>query len=531
MEWFEQIPDEKKEGGEKDDKSDDVSKPKDSTKDTTNPSSFSPAAIGIILKDDVETVSSTVTNTLANLLRSSSSCIFGTYNMLNINKGLVLYSLAVAPVVGTIAWMTRKYLKKIVIIQQQAAIDSADFVHERLSHIAMVKTSNREDDEVDSYNEIQKKFVKIGEKASLASGLSMGIMFTMSSSAFCSILLVGRRAVKAQQMTAGQLTSFGTYSFMLALGTAGVVKALGEYSKGIQCSHRLYSLIQVVSKNENDQKHVKRDTRDDQPSIETNLVQKISMENVNFSYQTDRSKLILNNISLSLSRGEVVGLCGANGSGKSTIASLLARMYRPTNGDILLCSNSTTGDMTSVLNYTTDINRKDQVQLVQTVPQDPTLFDMTVLDNIKYSRPSASKNEVIAAMKKANCGFVSTLEGGLDYEVGRNGHRLSGGQRQRIGLARAFLADPRFLILDEPSSAMDLEGESALKDAMVACRSSHRGLLVISHKSKTLNSCDRILVLKDGKLVQEGKVENLQKDEKGEFVSLMAGIVVNRLIN
>ena len=78
---------------------------------------------------------------------------------------------------------------------------------------------------------------------------------------------------------------------------------------------------------------------------------------------------------------------------------------------------------------------------------------------------------------------------------------------------------------------MDLEGESALKDAMVACRSSHRGLLVISHKSKTLNSCDRILVLKDGKLVQEGKVENLQKDEKGEFVSLMAGIVVNRLIN
>jgi len=527
LEWFQQVPQDMK-GDKKKEKGNNFGESKDTInneklKKTTSPS-FSPAAIGVILKDDVDTVANTVTNTLANLLRSLSSCIFGTYNMLCINPQLVVCSLAVAPVVGTLAWMTRKYLKKIVTIQQQGAIDSASFVEERLNHIAMVKTSNREDDEVEKYNQIQDDCVELGQKASLASGLSMGIMFSLSSTAFCGILLVGRRAVKAQKMTSGQLTSFGTYSFMLALGTAGVVKAMGEYSKGMQCSTRLYNLIHVDANGKNEQKYSDQEIEDDRPSVDTDLVQKISIENVNFSYKANLSNVILREFSLSLSRGEVVALVGANGSGKSTIASLLAGMYRPRSGEILLHPNSTTGDMTQPLSYVRDINRKDQVRLVQAVPQVPALFDMTILDNIRYSSPNASKEEVKSAMKSSNCTFVSTLDGCLNYQVGRSGIRLSGGQRQRIGLARAFLADPVFLILDEPSSAMDAEGETALKDTMAACRSSNRGLLVITHKAKNLEYYDRILVLKDGEIVQEGTLEDLQKDKDGEFVSLMSDL-------
>jgi len=526
LEWFQQVPQDMK-GDKKKGKNDNFGESKDTTNEKlkkTTSSSFSPAAIGVILKDDVDTVANTVTNTLANLLRSSSSCIFGTYNMLCINPQLVVCSLAVAPVVGTIALISRKYLKKIVTIQQQGAIDSASFVEERLNHIAMVKTSNREDDEVEKYNQIQDDCVELGQKASLASGLSMGIMFSLSSTAFCGILLVGRRAVKAQKMTSGQLTSFGTYSFMLALGTAGVVKAMGEYSKGMQCSTRLYNLIHVDANGKNEQKYSDQEIEDDRPSVDTDLVQKISIENVNFSYKANLSNVILREFSLSLSRGEVVALVGANGSGKSTIASLLAGMYRPRSGEILLHPNSTTGDMTQPLSYVRDINRKDQVRLVQAVPQVPALFDMTILDNIRYSSPNASKEEVKSAMKSSNCTFVSTLDGCLNYQVGRSGIRLSGGQRQRIGLARAFLADPVFLILDEPSSAMDAEGETALKDTMAACRSSNRGLLVITHKAKNLEYYDRILVLKDGEIVQEGTLEDLQKDKDGEFVSLMSDL-------
>lgn len=491
------------------------------TASSSSSTGVTPAAVGVILKDDVDVVAKTVTNTFANLLRSSSSCIFGTYNMLCINPQLVGLSIAVAPVVGTIAWMTRKYLKKIVAIQQQAAINSASFVEERLNHIAMVKSSNREHDEVEKYNEIQDECVTLGGKAALASGLSMGIMFGLSSTAFCGILLAGRRAVKAEKMTSGQLTSFGTYSFMLALGTAGVVGAMGEYSKGMQCATRLYNLIDGDS--DCKQKSSEQDTSGRNSSINTDLVRKLSIENVNFSYKADLSKTILNDVSFSLSRGEVVALVGENGSGKSTTASILVGIYTPQSGGVALYDTETTS--VEPLNYITDLERTDQVNLVQVVPQVPALFNMTVLENVRYSSPNASEEEVRTAMDSAHCDFVSNLDGGLDYKVGRNGIRLSGGQRQRIGLARAFLVNPVFLVLDEPASAMDAEGESSLKDTMISCRTSNRGLLIITHRAKTLELADRIIVMKDGKVVEEGKPEELKKRKDGELVALMSDLL------
>jgi len=530
LEWFQhaQIEEakdsEKKKGGEKSDStSDDSKETNDESKESTtfSDTGITPAAVGVIMKDDVEVVANTVTNTLANLLRSSSSCIFGTYNMLRINPQLVGLSIAVAPVVGTIALLTRKYLKKIVALQQEAAISSASFVEERLNHIAMVKTSNREQDEVEKYNQIQDECVSLGGKAALASGLSMGIMFGLSSTAFCGILLAGRRAVKAEKMTSGQLTSFGTYSFMLALGTAGVVRAMGEYSQGMQCAARLYTLIDNESADD-EEKASERKAKKMAPDLNTDLVQKLSVENVCFSYKADPSKVILEDFSFSLSRGEVVALVGKNGSGKSTAASILAGMYLPQSGEISLYNNDAGSE--KALNYITDVERNDQVNLVQVVPQAPAIFNTSILDNVRYSSPNASEEDVGAALKSANCDFVSKLEGGLEYQVGRNGIRLSGGQRQRIGLARAFLVNPVFLVLDEPSSAMDAEGELALKDTMKACRASNRGLLIITHRAKTLELADRILVLKDGKIAEDGKLEELQKLKNGELVSLMSDL-------
>ena len=521
LEWFQfsQVDgdddddEEKKESSESDEKTE----TKDKESVSSSSTGITPAAVAVIMKDDVDVVASTVTNTLANVLRSSSSCIFGTYNMLRINPQLVGLSIAVAPVVGTIALFTRKYMKKIVAIQQKAAVNSASFVEERLNHIAMVKTSNRETDEVEKYNEMQDELTTLGGKAAVASGLSMGIMFGLSSTAFCGILLAGRRAVKAEKMTAGQLTSFGTYSFMLALGTAGVVRAMGEYSKGMQCAARLYKLIDGDSESE-EQKPDEQETKD---TVDADLVEKLSIEDVCFSYKADPSKIILQDLSFSLARGEVVALVGANGSGKSTTASILAGMYTPQSGGIsLLCKGSE-----KALNYIDNVDRKDRVNLVQVVPQAPAIFNTTVMDNMRYSCPEASDDDVSAAMKSANCDFVSKLEGGTEYQVGRNGIRLSGGQRQRIGLARAFLANPVFLVLDEPSSAMDAEGELTLKDTLMSCRTSNRGLLIITHRAKTLELADRILVLKDGKIAEEGKLKELQTKENGELVSLMSDLV------
>jgi ABC-type multidrug transport system fused ATPase/permease subunit len=485
-----------------------------------------PAAIGVILKDDVDAVAATVTNTVANLLRSTSSFAFGTYNMLCINPQLVGLSLAVAPVVGTVAWMSRKYLKRVEVIQQQAALNSASFVEERLNHIMMVKMSNREHDEVQIFSDMEDEYVRFGNKAAFASGLSMGVMFAMGSTALCGIFLAGRQAVKADRMSSGQLTTFGTYSFMLALGSAGIVRALGEYSKSVQSATRLYKLIHDCDDNNYDRNTgasldpttIKEETS----PVDVGEVQRISIDNVSFSYKTDDTKVILKNVSLSLSRGEVVVLVGKNGAGKSTIVSLLSGLYSPTSGNIILY---TVGDK-KALNYSTALDRRTQAKLIQVVPQSPALFNMSIMDNVLYSRPDATKEDVMNAMTSVNCNeFVSALDGGMDYQVGRNGSRLSGGQRQRLGLARAILADPVFLVLDEPVSSMDAEGESAVKDTIDACRSSKKGLLVVTHSAKTLELADRIVVLQDAEVVEEGTLDQLQTRKNCALMTLMPELV------
>ena len=492
---------------------------------SVNDTSMTPAAIAVVIKDDVNTVASTVTNTFVNLLRSTSSCVFGTYNMLCINPQLVGLSLAVAPVVGAIALMTRKYIKKVVTVQQEAAVQAASFMEERLNHIGMVKMSNREQDEIDHYETLQDEYLRLGKKVALANGISMGVMFGLSSSALCGVLYAGRRAVIAGKMTSGQLTSFGTYSFMLALGSAGIIRAMTEYSKGIQCAVRLYRLTDATNtKNDDGIQHEGTKVTNIKIEKSKKFVAKpmlketnsVDLNEISFSYKSFPSKMVLRNVSFRLSRGEVVVLVGKNGAGKSSIASLIGGLYSPQSGSILIENHLTS------FNYLTDCDRSDQSQLVQVVPQHPALFDMSVLDNVKYARPDATPEEVNEALKVSNClDFVSSLEGGLNYQVGRDGCRLSGGQRQKLGLARAFLSQPCFLVLDEPSASLDVEGETAVKDLLRACRTARQGVLVITHRAKTLELADRILVLKDGTIVEEGPPQYLQKKKNGELNALI----------
>ena len=307
---------------------------------SVNDTSMTPAAVAVVIKDDVSTVASTVTNTSVNLLRSMSSCVFGTYNMLCINPQLVGLSLAVAPVVGTIALMTRKYIKKVVSVQQEAAVQAASFMEERLNHIGMVKMSNREQDEIDHYETLQDEYLRLGKKVALANGISMGVMFGLSSSALCGVLYAGRRAVIAGKMTSGQLTSFGTYSFMLALGSAGIIRAMTEYSKGIQCAVRLYRLTNA-NKTKNDDDIQQGDNKDTNTKTEKSKTfvakpmlketNSLDLNDISFSYKSFPSKMILQNVSFRLSRGEVVVLVGKNGAGKSLKSQVTQLTHPPTH--------------------------------------------------------------------------------------------------------------------------------------------------------------------------------------------------------
>jgi len=482
---------------------------------------MTPGMIATVLNEDVTDVAHTMTATLANLFRSSISTVFSTYNMLRLNPQLFIASLFTVPMIGAAAMMMRKFLKRLTIQRKDQAMRAAAFAEERISQIAMVKMSNREGDEVEEYERMQDECKAIGRKESLANGAFMGFTFSATSSALFMVVHLGGRAVAAKRMTSGQLTSFATYSFLLGLAASGIVKSLGEVFSSMVGARRVYDMIHG---NEDDLLN-----KSEHPELEANVkvssVESISLRNITFGYKARPDTQVLRNVSMELKRGSVVALVGKNGSGKTSIASLLAGLYKPQSGNITLLPDGA--------NYNF-LDRSVKKQLVQMVPQGAPLLNISILDNVKYSKPDATDEEVEKALKAANCeGFISKLPEGSNFLVGMHGCKLSAGQRQRLALARALLSDPMLLILDEASSALDNEGENALADAVLACRvkeggpEGHNGraLLLITHRPKSLEVADVVVVLREGQVVETGSFKDLKKKRTSALCSLMPDLM------
>jgi len=471
-----------------------------------------PASILQILDHDINKLSMSLTTTLTSILRSTCSCVFATSHMLSLNPTLLGLSFSIVPVIGTAAIVLNKFVKRVSKKQVENDTLAASFVEERLTNIATVKTSCRENDEADHYNEYQKHSVELGRNVSLAKGAFMGFTFAASSGALFAVIRAGGESVKRGLMSQGELTSFVTYSFMLGLGTSGVIKAMGEFSQGMISAERVYSLMGY----NNEEEKFEQKTCGDE-TVENESVQGITIENVDFTYKSDTDRKTLQNISLRINRGEVVVLVGKNGSGKSTLASLLVGLYRPQSGQIIA---------EGVDFYS--LNRNTQSQLVQIVPQRPSLFNMSIIDNVKYSNPNATDESVKFALTAANCDeFISKLDGGSSYIVGSNGNKLSGGQQSRISLARSLLTKSCLLILDEPTSSLDGEGENAVTKIIQICRNGDannkkRALLLISHRMASLRLADLIVVLKDGQIAEQGSYSELSGDGSSELWKLMA---------
>jgi ABC-type multidrug transport system fused ATPase/permease subunit len=209
---------------------------------------------------------------------------------------------------------------------------------------------------------------------------------------------------------------------------------------------------------------------------------------------------VLQGINLSVKPGEVVAVVGPSGAGKTTLCDLLCRFYDPQSGEIRVSGKNLK-----------QVRRSSLLAQVAVVTQETFLFNTTVAENIRYGKRAASKAEVEAAAKAAHIhDFIAGLEKGYDTTVGERGAKLSGGQRQRIAIARAILRDPAILILDEATSALDAESERAVQKALEnLLRSERRITFVIAHRLSTIKDSDRILVLEEGRLVEEGNHEDL----------------------
>eukprot|EP01088_Endostelium_zonatum_P008115 TRINITY_DN2070_c0_g1_i1.p2 TRINITY_DN2070_c0_g1~~TRINITY_DN2070_c0_g1_i1.p2 ORF type:complete len:319 (+),score=104.59 TRINITY_DN2070_c0_g1_i1:1159-2115(+) len=240
----------------------------------------------------------------------------------------------------------------------------------------------------------------------------------------------------------------------------------------------------------------------------TQLKGKIELENVSFSYPTRPNSQVLSNFNLTLSPGECVALVGHSGGGKSTVVSLIEQFYYPTQGKILIDGR----DLMS-------INTKHWRRNVGLVAQEPSLFAVTIKDNILYGLESRKKqalvtqSEIEQVAKQANAhDFISRLENGYDTLVGERGIQLSGGQKQRIAIARALLKDPKVLLLDEATSALDAESEWLVQEALERLMVG-RTVLVIAHRLSTVKRANRVVVVESGTVVEAGTHEELiEKD-------------------
>jgi ATP-binding cassette subfamily B protein len=233
----------------------------------------------------------------------------------------------------------------------------------------------------------------------------------------------------------------------------------------------------------------------------------VEFENVSFTY--DKAKRVLEDFTLKVEPGEMIGLVGHSGAGKSTIINLLSRFYDATEGAIKI-------DGVDIRK----IKQNDFRHQFGIVLQEPFLFPGTIRDNIAYAKPDATIDEVLRASKAANCHtFILKFPDGYDTQVGERGQRLSGGERQRISIARAILHDPKILILDEATASVDTETEQLIQEA-IARLIQNRTTFAIAHRLSTLRNASRLVVMKDGKMAECGTHDELMEQD-GVYANLV----------
>ena len=287
-------------------------------------------------------------------------------------------------------------------------------------------------------------------------------------------------------ITLGTLLAFLQYYAMFSGNFQTICRSSDFLSNSLTATERIFEVL--------DQEVEVADV--DEPNNMPDMKGEIEFRNVNFGYEPINP--VLKDVSLRIAPGEMIGLVGHSGAGKTTLINLICRFYDVIDGEILI-------DGVDVRN----IAMRDLRSQIGVVLQDPFLFNGTIRDNIAYSRMDASREDVIRAAKAANAHeFIMKLPDGYDSQVGERGGRLSGGERQRVSIARAILCDPKILILDEATSSIDTQAESQIQQALSRLVK-NRTTLAIAHRLSTLRQASRLIVLEDGKIAEIGSHDEL----------------------
>jgi len=300
------------------------------------------------------------------------------------------------------------------------------------------------------------------------------------------MILVGGAAIRSGAMTMGDLVMYVMFTGLMAMPVVQLASIGTQITEAFAGLDRIREIRQVVTEDDEDSRRLSLDT----------VHGDVAFEDVNFEYTPGTP--VLKHVTFNAPAGSTTALVGSSGSGKSTLISLVMAFNRPTTGRV-----SVDGHDLATLRL------GDYRSHLGVVLQDSFLFDGTIAENIAYAKPHATREEIIAVSRVAHCDeFIQSFEKGYDTIVGERGVRLSGGQRQRVSIARAILADPKILILDEATSSLDSESEALIQDGLRRLRQG-RTTFVIAHRLSTIQSADQILVLEHGEIIERGTHEEL----------------------
>lgn len=454
-----------------------------------------------ILSEDINTTASIVSTDIARCLRSISSTVGSSVMLVRISPQLTVVSLAILPLVGASMMIFAKFVKRRRQRHDEMVTQAVSTADERVSQFHTVRLNAMEESELQRFEQSINSAERINRSLASAEGALMGAIALSASSSIVVVMLMGGELVQRGRLTSGQLTSFAFYSGLLSLGMAGLSSVGSELTKSLISSRRVFKLLEETPR---------LSLTDGEAPATCNG--EIRFENVNFSYKARGGVEVLKDFSLNIPSGSVIGIVGASGSGKSTVAAALARLYDVTSGSI-------TVDGKDILGLQPTWLRRH----VCVVEQQPALFSGTIAENIRYANPSASDADMKRAARIANVdGFVESLPEGYGTMVGQRGVLLSGGQLQRIAIARAILRRPDVLVLDESTSNLDADNESAILHAILD-EMKGRTVVIIAHRPRMVELADTVAVVDKGSVVQQGKFADLMADTNGLLSQLMQG--------
>jgi ATP-binding cassette, subfamily B, multidrug efflux pump len=431
--------------------------------------------------NDIDNVSQTLQQTMSQLLTSLLTVIFVVVMMFYISPTLALVALVTIPISMFLAGLVMQRSQRQFIAQWRRTGTLNAQIEEAFTGHSLVKVFGRQREVQAAFEAENEELYKASFSAQFLSGLIMPIMMFIGNLNYVVIAVLGGLRVATGTMSLGDVQAFIQYSRQFTQPVTQIASMINLLQSGVASAERVFELLDADEERPDDD--LARTVGDPHG--------RVGFENVYFRYDEDRP--LIEDLSLRVEPGQTVAIVGPTGAGKTTLVNLIMRFYELDSGRITL-------DDVDI----SEMHRADLRSEIGMVLQDTWLFRGTIRENIMYGRPEATEDEMLEAAKATFVDrFVHSLPDGYDTMIDDEGSNVSAGEKQLITIARAFLADPALLILDEATSSVDTRTEALLQHAMAALRTD-RTSFVIAHRLSTIRDADLILVMENGRIVQQG---------------------------